>query len=139
MDKRLLEKIKKAIHRNGIYTGSPYADILTNIKYKNYELRGIVIGFLDSIYYLGLLDEGAFVYYSLFLFVLLNDRFKKSLDNRSHAGDLSIFTTHDENIFAELINNSKYDYDQSSKITQLILRYEGLRGGTATLLVKKMI
>jgi len=136
MDKGLLEKIKKAVKSNKIGTTSPYANILTNTKYKNYELRGIIIGFSDPIYYIGINNEIALAYYNLFLFVLLNDKLKKSLDNRSYAGDLPIFTTFNENIFAELINNSKYNYNQSSKVTQLIL-YEGLKGETATFSVKK--
>jgi len=139
MNKTIFKKINKTIVCNQLYGSTSHPmEIFTNIRYKDYYLRGQTCTFYDYIYFLKGHKPIAKAYYNFFLFVLVNNEYQKTLKKINSTTTFAIFQDikADEVITFEKISNSIKNYEYPSKNPKLMI-YELLSARMIPVLVER--
>ncbi|GAG18352.1 unnamed protein product, partial [marine sediment metagenome] len=103
---------------------SSYTEIFSNVKYKDYYLRGQNIGFLHPLYAIETHELIAVGYYVFVFFVLVNNKYQKFYKNQNcevndHFG-IFVGNTIDE-VLEKIPNNNICDYEDFSKDAKLMI------------------
>lgn len=139
MNKTLFKKINKTIICNKLYGSTSHPmEIFTNIKYKDYYLRGQTGTFKDHIYSIEGRKPIGDIYYNFFFFVLVNNKYQKILKKVNSATTFGIFKEikADEVIALEKINNNIKNYEYPSKNPKLMI-FELLSAKIFPVLIKR--
>lgn len=132
MNKTVLKKIIKNAIYDDLSLCSSYTEIFSNVKYKDYYLRGQTIVFLDPLYAIETHELIAVGYYDFFFFVLVNNNYQKIIKKLNYEVnyDFGIFVgnTIDE-VLEKNPNNNICNYEDFSKNAKLmILNRDALNG-----------
>lgn len=91
MNKTLLTKIINTIDDNSLDITNEYVEIFSNVKYKDYYLRGQVASFIDPLYDLYDYDLDSIGHYIFFFFVLVNNEYQQRLKKLNWESAFGIF------------------------------------------------
>jgi hypothetical protein len=105
MNKTLLTEIIKTINCKNLDTYNHYVEIFSNVKYKDYYLRGQVASFLDPLYDINYHDLTSTGHYCFFFFVLVNNNYQKRLKKLNWESDFGIFVGNTIDEFLEEATN----------------------------------
>ena len=108
MNKSLLTKIIKTINCSNLDIHDQYVqyvEIFSNVKYKDYYLRGQVATFLDPLYDINYHDLTHTGHYYFFFFVLVHNDYQKRLKKLNWESDFGIFVGNTIDEFLEEATN----------------------------------
>lgn len=108
MNKSLLTKIIKTINCSNLDISDQYVhyvEIFSNVKYKDYYLRGQVATFLDPLYDIKYHDLTSIGHYYFFFFVLVNNEYQENLKMLNWESDFGIFVGNTIDEFLEEATN----------------------------------
>ena len=94
MNKTLLTKIIKTINCSNLDISDQYVhyvEIFSNVKYKDYYLRGQVSSFIDPLYDLNDYGLDSIGHYIFFFFVLVNNEYQRRLKKLNWGSAFGIF------------------------------------------------
>ena len=136
MNKTVLKKIIKSGIFEYLSLPSGYIEIFSNVKFKDYYLRGQATIFLDPFYDTYATENRkpiAIGYYFFFLFVLVNNKYQKiyKKENYEFSYDFGIFVgnTIDE-VLKKNPNNNICNYEDFSKNDKLMMLTRSILNGS---------
>jgi len=135
MNKTVLKKIIKSGIFEGLSLPSGYIEIFSNVKYKDYYLRGQTTVFLDP-FYANYATENhkliAIGYYFFFFFVLVNNKYQKIYKKQNYEDnyDFGIFVGNTIDEVLEKTPNNICNYEDFSKDAKLMLLNKDVLNGS---------
>lgn len=133
MNKTVLKKIIKYSIFEDLNLPSSYTEIFSNVKYKDYHLRGQNIGFLHPLYAMEDRELIAIGSYVFFFFVLVNNKYQKIVKKLNYEVnyDFGIFVgnTIDE-VLEKNPNNNICNYEDFSKNAKLMILNRDILNGS---------
>ena len=122
MNKTLLTKIIKTINCSNLDISEQYvhyAEIFSNVKYKDYYLRGQVASFLDPLYDINDHALTSIGHYCFFFFVLVNNEYQERLKMLNWESDFGIFVG---NTIDEFLEEAKNYYNNITPNYDILMR-----------------
>jgi len=136
MNKTVLKKIIKSDIFEYLSLPGGYIEIFSNVKFKDYYLRGQATIFLDPFYDTYATENRKLIaigYYFFFLFVLVNNKYQKiyKKENYEFSYDFGIFVgnTIDE-VLEKNPNNNICNYEDFSKNDKLMMLTRNILNGS---------